>query len=187
MKRHGWWIIAATVACAHAPPAAATRPALSSYYPLAVGNVWTYERNYLGERHEEQVQIVKLEDGYFVDNTGQQLAVDAFGIRDPKRYLLRGPLESGREWSNVVSVSSVEHYRIIDAGGGCESPAGKFQDCVRVESRNRIDAKTLLVNELTFAPQVGLVRVDVALEANGKHIPQTQLVLKAYQLASAAK
>jgi hypothetical protein len=56
-----------------------------------------------------------------------------------------------------------------------------------VESRNRIDNKTTLVNDITFAPQVGMVRIEVAAEVGGQHIPQHRLVLKSYRLASAAK
>ena len=65
------------------------------------------------------------------------------------------PLEVGKTWTNVVSVSSVEPYNVPDAGTDCESPAGKFKDCVRVEGRNRVDEATTLINEWTFAPKVG--------------------------------
>ena len=183
-----WVAVALWAACAHAPEQAQTHAAsVASYYPLAVGNRWVYGVDMLGEHHDEVVEIVKQENGYFVDAKGNPLAVDAFGLRDPKRYLLREPLEAGREWTNVVSVSSVEHYRILEAGTSCEAPAGKFEGCVRVESRNRIDNKTTLVNDITFAPQVGMVRIEVAAEVGGQHIPQHRLLLKSYRLASAAK
>jgi hypothetical protein len=182
----GW--VALLAACAHGPEQLSGHAVrVASYYPLAVGNQWIYDVDMLGEHHEEVVQIAKQENGFFVDAKGNPLAVDAFGLRDPKRYLLREPLEAGREWTNVVSVSSVEHYRILEAGTSCEAPAGKFEDCVRVESRNRVDEKTTLVNDVTFAPKVGMVRIEVAAEVGGQHIPQTRLLLKSYRLASAAQ
>ncbi len=156
-----------------------------AYYPLAVGNQWAYDANFLGQKVEMVVELVGQSDGYFVDNRGNKLAVDAFGVRDDKRYLLREPVEPGRTWTNVVSVQSVEHYRILDAGASCEVPAGRFERCVRVESRNRVDARTTLVNEMTFALGVGLVRIATDVTQGDKRIPQTRMVLKSFQLASA--
>ncbi len=155
----------------------------AGYYPLAVGNKWTYDATFLGEKRQHTIEILRVEDGFYVDNTGARLALDAFGIRDDKRYILRGPLEVGRTWTNVVSVSSVERYRIIEFGQSCQVPAGRFPVCVRVEGRNRVDAKTTLVNELTFAHGVGLVHIKTAAETAERTIPQTDIVLASYQLA----
>jgi hypothetical protein len=161
-----------------------SRPAesLSAYYPLSVGNRWTYRVNGRQDRTVD-VEVLKEEDGFFHDNQGGQLTVDGFGVRDRKRYLLRGPLAEGTQWTNVVSVSSTERYRILQAGVPCQAPAGTFEQCVRVEARNRVDAATTLVNALTFAEGVGLVRVEVSVEkANGERLPQTWLELASYQL-----
>src|SRR5690349_9992151 len=84
------------------------------YYPLAVGNRWTYQVKLLGEASEQTIQIQREDGGVFFDSQGGQLSVDPFGITDHKRYLLREPVETGREWTNVVSVSSTERYRILD-------------------------------------------------------------------------
>lgn len=160
-------------------------PTAAAYYPLAVGNQWIYEADVLGEKREETVQIQDLQGGFFRDSQHGELTADAYGVRDQKRYLLRDPLETGREWTNVVSVSSVEHYKVLEADIQCDAPAGKFEHCVRVEGRNRIDPKTTLVNRMTFAPGVGIVRVEVVAEVNGKAIPQTRLALKSFKLAPA--
>ncbi|MBX5480418.1 MAG: hypothetical protein IRZ16_01015 [Myxococcaceae bacterium] len=159
---------------------------LSVYLPLAVGNTWTYDRAFLGEKGEERVEIVKQADGYFVDGRGNALTVDAYGIRDPRRYLLRYPVEAGNSWTTVVSPSSMERYRILDVGFTCEVPAGRFEDCVRVEARNRIDREKTMINEITFAPHVGMVRFDFFLDASGRRIPQGQMLLKSYALKPAA-
>ncbi|WP_257447100.1 hypothetical protein [Archangium lipolyticum] len=166
------------------PESGEARPSesLSAYYPLAVGNRWTYRINGRTDRTVD-VEVLKEEDGYFHDSQGGQLTVDGFGVRDQKRYLLRGPLSEGTQWTNVVSVSSTERYRILQAGVPCESPAGSFNHCVRVEARNRVDASTTLVNAFTFAEGVGLVRVEVSAEkANGERLPQTWLELASYKL-----
>ena len=158
-------------------------PEVSAYLPLAVGNTWLYERELLGEKGEHRVRLVREEAGFFYDEAGNALGVDAYGIRDPKRYLLRHPVEAGREWTTVVSVSSMERYRILDAGFRCEVPAGAFSDCVRVEARSRIDAERSMVNVITFAPGVGMVRFDFSLDAKGERIPQGRMVLKRFEPA----
>jgi len=165
-----------------AEPESRPSDSLADYYPLAVGNRWTYRVNGRVDKTVD-VEILKEEDGYFHDNQGGQLAVDGFGVRDRKRYLLRGPLSDGHSWTNVVSVSSTERYRILQAGVPCEAPAGAFAHCVRVEARNRVDAETTLINALTFAAGVGLVRIEVSAEkANGERLPQTWLELTSFKL-----
>ena len=48
---------------------------------------------------------------------------------------------------------------------------------VVVESRNRVKEGTTLVNEVTFAPGVGIVRLSTVLEAGDRQIPQSTLSL----------
>ncbi len=178
----GMGILSIGSACRHAEVSKPQGDAsAAAYYPLAVGNQWVYQSSLLGERKEQTVEVLREENGYYLDSQGGELAADGFGIRDRKRYLLREPLEPGKSWTNVVSVSSVEHYRILDITP-CQVPAGRFESCVRVESRNRIDAKTSLVNELTFARGVGIARLDVFAEVDGRRIPQTSLLLHSYRV-----
>ncbi|AEI67666.1 hypothetical protein [Corallococcus macrosporus] len=158
---------------------------VAEYYPLAVGNRWTYRLNGREDK-EVTVEILKEEAGVFHDNQGGQLFLDGYGLRDPKRYLLRGPLKEGHAWTNVVSVSSTERYRIVQAGESCQTLAGTFPRCVQVEARNRMDAKATMVNTMTFAPGVGVVRIETVVEANGQLVPQTLLELTAWQLRDGA-
>ena len=54
---------------------------------------------------------------------------------------------------------------------------------MRVEASNRVDASTTLLNELTFARGVGLVRLELSVQKiNGERLPQTSLELVSYQL-----
>ncbi|WP_338866625.1 hypothetical protein [Myxococcus stipitatus] len=168
------------------PETQSTSGNVADYYPLAVGNKWTYRVNGRADR-PVTVEILKQEDGYFLDNQGGQLSVDAYGLRDPKRYLLRAPLRTGQSWTNVVSVSSTERYQIVQAGGSCDTPAGTFPSCIEVEGRNRVDAQATLINTMTFAPGVGMVRLETAVEtANQQRIPQARLELTSYELKGGA-
>ena len=68
-----------------------------------------------------------------------------------------------------------------------EAPAGVFERCVTVEGRSRIDDRATLVNQLTFAKGVGLVRVEVMIEQEGRKVPQSSLALKQYALGGRAR
>jgi hypothetical protein len=109
-------------------------------------------------------------------------------VRDQVRYLLHEPLSVGATWTSVVAPGSAEHYRIVSVRAPCEAPAGKFSDCLEVESRTLADPKTpgrLLVNRVTFAAGVGIVRLRTALEEGTKSAPMAELLLSAFQVAPA--
>jgi hypothetical protein len=171
----------ALVGCAHAPEPLRSTSGLSArdYYPLAVGNTWTYQAKMLGDQRVVTVKILRQANGFFEDSQGAKLTEDAEGLRDDKRYLLKNPLRDGAEWDNVVSVSAREHYRILQADAPCEVPAGHFEHCVTVESQTKT-AEVTLVNTLTFAPHVGIVRLSIHADTHGKQIPQTEFALSGF-------
>jgi hypothetical protein len=169
------------------PTAEAERDA-RGYMPLTVGNTWRYEVSSLGKREEATIRIEKVDGAFFVDNRGAKLKADAFGVRDERRYLLQEPVKAGTTWKNVISPSSVEHYEILQAGTPCEVPAGKFPDCVTVESKNRGPEDVTLVNRMTFARGVGMVRVVVVMTKPGREeVPQHELRLLSYKLVAPAE
>jgi len=187
----------ALLGCAHeaaSPPPAATtaapaarRPDSARYFPLAVGNHWTYEATYLGERSTQRVELIAFRDGSYVDKDGRALRVDGEGVRDQVRYLLHEPLTVGATWTSVVAPGSAEHYKVLSVRAPCESPAGRFQDCVEVESRTVADPAAptrLLVNRMTFAAGVGIVRVRTALEDGQQSNPTAELRLTGFDVAA---
>ncbi len=159
------------------PPVSAAGFTAADYYPMAVGTVWAYEAAMLGERQGINVEMLRTEGEYAIDSTGAQLMADGYGVRDQKRYLLRNPIEVGTKWTNVVSVSSIESYEIVSVDDVCETPAGKFTNCVVVHSSNRVKDGEMLLNDMSFAPKVGIVRIATSLDSHGKVIPQSQLTL----------
>jgi hypothetical protein len=183
MKARFAFLAALGVACAHAPEAP-PKPEFhaADYYPLALGNRWTYRAELLGQTREQTIEIQGEVGGYFRDNQGGSVKADAMGVRDQNRYLLRDPIQTGTEWKSTVSVSSLERYRIVDGDFPCEAPAGGFSHCVKVESKNRTPQATL-VNVLTFAPHVGIVRIETYAETTkGERIPQAKLVLENFSV-----
>lgn len=180
-------VSSASLACAHAPPAppaAAMRPA--DYYPLAVGNSWSYQVSALGKGAPQQrtVKIVSKDaEGYFHDDAHGELRADADCLHDRSRRLLCAPFEKGKGWLSVVSVSSTERYEIVDADATAPTPAGRFDHCVKVQGHNRIGGRAVdLVVEWTYAPGIGLVQMEVSAVEAGKVLPQMSMSLASYHL-----
>lgn len=167
--------------CATTSSGGGTRVKASDYHPAAVGAAWTYAGKVGGQPVEKTITVTGKKDGFFADDAGGLLKVDADGLRDEKRYLLKNPLEKGKSWASIVSVSSTEHYEIVDLGFTVNTAAGQFNDCVLVRGTNRIDAQKALRNEWTFAPKVGMVRITGTLVDGAKEMPQVFLELKSYK------
>ncbi len=176
--------------CATTPntTAPSSIPALSAkdFQPLNIGTTWKYELTLLGSARAVDVSLVKQEGQFTLDSTGAKFAVDQFGLRDDKRYLLRNPVTVGTSWTNVVSVSSIERYQILSAGQPCQEAGQQFDACVVVLSRNTIREDKVLENELTFAKGVGIVRGSTVLVDKGQRIPQSSLVLLRFELGETA-
>jgi hypothetical protein len=179
------------LSCARAParPGASARAAApAAYYPLAIGNEWVYvdespalPLDRRGARRTVRI-LERTKDGYFRDSEKGELRADADCLHDRLRRLLCGPLTTGTSWSSVVSVSSTERYEIAAAGEVVETPAGRFDGCVRVRAHNRASATTDHVVEMSYAPGVGLVRIETFVVVEGKVTPQVKAVLQSYRL-----
>jgi hypothetical protein len=185
-------LAALAAACAGAPPAPASSAAKApaDFFPLAVGNEWVYRDEspaLPAERRGAQrtVRIVdRTADGYFRDNERGELRADPDCVHDRSRRLLCVPLEKGRTWSSVVSVSSTERYEIAEVGEAVATPAGRFEGCVRVRAHNRAGPGTDHVLEITYAPGVGPVRLETFAVVDGKTALQIRAVLQAYRLGA---
>jgi hypothetical protein len=180
------------IGCARAPatpPGAPTRAAApATYFPLAIGNEWVYvdqspalPLDRRGARRTVRI-LERTRDGYFRDSEKGELRADPDCLHDRLRRLLCGPLATGTSWSSVVSVSSTERYEIAAVGEAVETPAGRFDGCVRVRAHNRASATTDHVLEITYAPGVGPVRIETFVVVEGKVTPQVRAVLQSYRL-----
>jgi hypothetical protein len=183
-------LAALAVACARAPaaPARAERTAPAEYFPLAVGNEWTYrdESPALPPDRRGATRTVRIlertKDGYFRDNERGELRADRDCLHDRARRLLCAPFEQGKTWSSVVSVASTERYEIAATNEAVATPAGRFAGCLKVRAHNRASASTDHVLEITYAPGVGPVRLETFVVVDGKVTPQVKAVLESYRL-----
>lgn len=171
-------------AAAGAAPAAALAPA--DFYPLAVGNAWTYRDESPGLAQAGSVRTVRIvsqtKDGYFKDTDRGELRADADCVHDRSRRLLCGPIVAGKTWTSVVSVSSTEKYEIAGVGEKLETPAGTFDGCVRVRAHTKASPTAEMVLEITYAPGIGPARIQTFVLVGGEAIPQFRAVLEKYEL-----
>ncbi len=180
-------LLAVLAGCAHSPRSGgSTRPA--DYYPLAVGSEWTWEDQSpqlpAGSPALRTVRVLeRTADGYFKDSARGELRVGAC-IEDRVRSLLCGPIATGTRWSSVLTPTSTERYEIVAVGERVVTPAGTFGGCVRVRSITRASADTELINEISYAPGVGPVRIEVITVRKGKAVPQFRAVLRSHRQGS---
>lgn len=179
--------LALALACARAPAPARPPAPVPDYFPLAVGNEWVYvdESPALpaGARGaERRVRILeRTADGYFRDSERGELRSDASCVHDRLRRLLCGPVAVGTRWTSVVSTRSTERYEIAGVGEAVETPAGRFEGCVRVRAHNRVGELDHVL-EISYAPGVGPVRIETFAVVDGKATPQVRAVLRSYRL-----
>ena len=187
-------LAAALLACAGAPatPSAAASSAQAApgapadYFPLAVGNAWTYlDRSSPGSTPvRRSVRVVERDgEGYFVDDQRGALRADHDCLHDRTRRLLCQPLRRGHVWSSVVSAAAVERYEIAGVGETVAVPAGTFHGCLRVRSQLR-SGGVEQVAELTYAPGVGLVRLETFAVVEGVARPQVRGELESYRVGA---
>ena len=174
----------ALVACASAEKAArgsapkAEGPGgVARYYPLGVGNEWTYELDARGQKKRDTIKIVQKDGPWFVDDHKGRLRIDGEGLRDADRYLLRGPLETGSKWTAVEDLV-VQKFEIVGSDVSESTPAGTFAHCVTVRNEQPLgQGHGKFITEWTYAPGVGLVKMKTSVDDGGKSVPQMSLSL----------
>jgi hypothetical protein len=181
-------LLAALAGCATSSRAAGPKSRPADYYPMAIGAEWTWEDQSPqlpgGKLAQRSVRILeKTRDGFFKDSAHGELRPGAC-VEDRFRSLLCGPIAVGTRWSSVLSPTSTEHYEIVSVDERVTTPAGRFEGCVKVRAVTRASADTEMINEITYAPGVGPVRIEVITVASGKAVPQFRAVLRAWRPGS---
>jgi hypothetical protein len=187
-------VSAALVACkgASPTPAAAAGPAAvparknttdpAAYYPLAVGNSWTYQVTDASGKHEDTIQIVGRDGPWFIDDHRGRLRVDSDGVRDADRYLLRAPIAASARWSAVENLV-VQRFEVTSTDVKVTTQDGAFSGCVVVRNEQPLPEKQgKFVTEWTFAPGVGPVQIRTqTVGPSGTH-DQIRLELVAHHV-----
>ncbi len=146
------------------------------YYPLAVGNSWTYEERRSGKR--ETITIVGQDGPWFLDDHGGRIRYESDGVRDGDRYLLRTPVAPGAKWSSVENLI-VQRFEVISTS----ARVGDFKDCAVVRNEQPLKNGGRFVTEWTYAPKVGLAQIETStVDGRGAKQVQTQLQLVDYRV-----
>lgn len=149
--------------CATTPSGSKGSSRARDYYPLAVGNSWTYRVTPApADAPLGEVKVVSEENGFYTIDFGGhrgQIGARATSITDGTRTLLEEPLAVGHEWVAVPAPSAVERYRIVATDADVKVPAGMFRGCVQVETEQEVTSregvKGRLVGVWSYAPGVG--------------------------------
>jgi len=174
-------LLALLLGCKSAPPPAPAAAAEDArlYYPLAVGNSWTYQS--AGKR--ETITVVGRDGPWFIDDHRGRLRYENDGVRDADRYLLRSPVAAGAKWSAVENLV-VQRFEVLSTDASAVTEAGTFTRCALVRNEQPLAKGGKFITEWTYAPRIGLVQVATkTLAASGKEQDQTKLQLVAYHLA----
>ena len=162
------------------PSGAGTGEDATRYYPLAIGNSWTYSVR--GSDRRETIQIVGRDGPWFLDDHRGRLRYEADGVRDSDRYLLRTPLSAGATWSAVENLV-VQRFEVVSMDGSAVTQAGTFTGCAVVRNEQILGKRGKFVTEWTYAPKVGLVQlVTSTVDPKGRQQEQTRLQLVAYRV-----
>jgi hypothetical protein len=192
-------LAAALAACAHGPSPAATPSSPSAplgdptaYFPLAVGNEWTWmdrsPQSGAGAPKRRTIRILSRDaDGFYVDSEKGALRSAHGCIQDRSRRILCAPFELERSWTSIVSETSTERYQIAGTGLTTTVPAGTFEACVLVRARNRAGADAEILLETTYAPGVGPVRIETFALIGGRKLPQVSAELASYRIERQGK
>ncbi|HEY6005944.1 MAG TPA: hypothetical protein VIV57_23895 [Anaeromyxobacter sp.] len=181
-------LAALAAACAHAPAPAPRALGPADYFPLAVGSERVYrdESPALPPERRGGTRTIRIlaqtRDGYYRDSERGELRVDGECLHDRARRLLCAPIAAGKSWASVVSVSSTERYEIASVGESIATPAGRFENCVKVRAHNRAAGTADLVNEITYAPGVGPVVIETFALVEGKVTLQFRALLQSYRV-----
>jgi hypothetical protein len=127
-----------------------------SLYPLAAGNAWSYDVDTGRERVLAVSRVERLEGGVASVRSGEQTLqyeLRPDGVYRPARqgYLLRAPIAPAAEWDAGAGTIA----RIVAVDLVLQTPAGRFEQCVRVSEDGASGAHI----ETTYCPGVGPVIV----------------------------
>ncbi len=77
----------------------------------------------------------------------------------------------------------VERFRIIDDRARMVLPAGRFEDCVVVESRSWMPSREERIIRRVYAPGVGLVRLMTLIRSGARRpTPMVDMKLLSYEI-----
>lgn len=133
-------------------------------YPMAEGNVWSYNIDTGEGTPTLGITRVVRRVGNTVEVSANGQAPQSYELRDAgifrsgkDAWLLRNPIRVGVEWPS----SQGNTARVVSVSDTVETPAGEFARCVRVQESGGDDTPTVTT---TYCPDVGPVLISSSLQ-----------------------
>jgi hypothetical protein len=176
-------IAVATGACAstgsgNAPHVPRTGLRAADFYPLAEGWKWAYDLDKDGQKILAVYAVVESSPTGATISTGDErldyaVAPDGIAQKDTLAvgdYVLKDPIKTGATWPVAGGTA-----KVVSTAEEVTTDAGHFYDCAIVEV-TRTDPPR--VARTTFAPDVGPVVLEYAVELGGKMTVTTRARLR---------
>jgi hypothetical protein len=176
--------LAASAGCGTSGPAPAPaipRAALAAadLYPLDLGWKWAYDLEKDGQTMLAMYAVLERSPDTAVVQAGEDrlmYAISAEGIaqKDGPRvgdFVVKNPIRAGAEWPVAGG-----RARIAALGQSVTVTAGKFEDCVVVETTRADPVRAV---RTTFAPGIGPVVIELQIAVGGELTTVTRATLRA--------
>jgi hypothetical protein len=161
-------LILIVIGCNNTTGPQSTELTIEQYYPLNIGNTWTYE--YYVEPWEGIMRTVSItnsyswgntivyciDDGYFTIAAGVLKEWHDNAPSDSSEWwaLLQEPLEVGHKWLWTNIPVYEDTLIIVSLNETIGVPAGLFENCIKVITKSNS-------RYFIYAPDVGLVKSDL--------------------------
>lgn len=156
----------------------------TAYYPLKVGNRWTYDEVSMGKVHNtwqstvasqgSPTQFVMEVAPVTAQSSAQRrparhtLEVRPRGIFDGVRYVLEDPVSQGKKWMSILDVKTAEKFEVVSTHASAAVPAGRFVDCALITNTIAEPGEVSQVTQVTFCRDVGMVENLIRILKPGK-------------------
>jgi hypothetical protein len=173
-----------TAGCASAPtPAPVAKPSgpltAADLYPLDQGWKWAYDVEKDGQSMLAMYAVLERSTDTATVQAGDDrlmYAINADGIAQKEGpvvgdFVVKNPIRAGAEWPVQGG-----HARIAAVAQSVTVTAGKFDDCVVVET-SRADPTRQV--RTTFAPGIGPVVIEMKIQVGGELTTVTRATLRA--------
>jgi hypothetical protein len=170
-------------------------PAGARYYPLALGNVWTYRVRRISPKAGDSVvewRVTHADRNVYQvwprpmqsDDEAMELAVTPDGIKEISSgtLILKFPVRAGDTWAvgQQKNGASMRTFRVLSADQPCSVDSLNVPDCVVIEDEvSAAGLKTVT----TYAPDVGPVLYRYYQKQAGKESLVQTVTLTSHKFA----
>ncbi len=170
-----------------------TKPKDARYYPLALGNVWTYNVHRVSPKaHDSMVvwRVTHAGETYQVwpkpmqsDDEGIELAVSGEGIKEISinTFIIKFPIRANETWTagQPKDGHRSRTFRVLSASKPCSAGNLKIPDCTTIEDDDASASGLRIVT--TYGRDLGPVLYLYYRKTHGKQLLVQTVTLTSYK------